>query len=505
MQDAPRYFSSNAGIIGSRDLENRISGGSIQTVGLAEAIITGRAPDGGLFMPTHFPLIDFDTIKGMNDMPYRSVFVEVMDGFFKEVLSKKTLERIAAEAYKFEPLIEPITNRDIIARLDEGPTAAFKDYAAQVFFGVVEALMKEEPKSEIEFRQRLKDIKLLTYIVATSGDTGGAMGVACHKMPNMWMAVLHSSFIPEHVRELQAKQMDTLGDNVYAIRLKTDFDGNASLSSQLEQDPDLRYMNMASANSVNIGRLLPQIAYYFHVYSRITKNGEEVYVSVPSGNFGNAVAGLFARRMGLPIKLVIAVNENDVFARFYNSGVYAPSAKTKSSPSNSMNVNWPSNMRRLFQLYDGQLIEGRDPDNPERRITTHLHLPNLKRMREEIAAYAIIDQETHEIVQRFYEEWHMIGSTHSTIEPHGAVAWAAAQRFRRQTGFNGTIVTLETAHPGKFPESLERMGIKPDLPDCLARLADKPHGRFYTRENEYKAVKSLLIQLYQQELARQGK
>ncbi len=499
-----KYFSSNEAIFGS-DLEKRIA--DIKTVGLAEAIITGQAPDGGLFMPTHFPSINEEGIKRMKNMPYGNVFVEVMSPFFEGVLARKTLEKIAKEAYTFKPFIEKIYKSDYIARLDEGPTAAFKDYAAQVLFKIVEALIREEPKkentkSEIVFRQQLKDIKLLTYIVATSGDTGSAMGVACHNIPNMWMAILHSAFIPQHVSELQAKQMDNLEGNIYAIRVKTDFDGCAALASALQKDNNLKYMNMGSANSVNIGRLLPQIAYYFYIYSRAAEKGEEIYVSVPSGNFGNAVAGLFAKRMGLPIKLIIAVNENDVFERFYRTGKYEPAKKTHPSPSNSMNVNWPSNMRRLFQLYNGQLAEEGGTENSGRRVIKRIIQPNLEEMRKDMVAYSISDKETHKIVEDFYGEGHMIENLHSTIEPHGAVAWGAAQRFRREGRYNGKIITLETAHPGKFPESLEKISIEPELPKCLASIVNMPQGRHYLLDNDYEQVKSLLIKLYLQELAR---
>lgn len=485
------YFSTNQAVFGSPDLEQRISDRSLHTVGFAEAIITGQAPDGGLFMPTKFPLIDLKTIGRMKEMPYSQIFVETMKHFFDGVLSKETLERIAKEAYTFEPFIEQISKSDYIARLDEGPTAAFKDYAAQVLFRTIEALMKEEPKTEIEFRRRLRDIKLLTFIVATSGDTGSAMGEACLNREKMWMAILHSAYIPEHVSEQQAKQMDTLGNNVHVIRVKTDFDGCASIATKLQLDPELEYMHRNSANSVNIGRLVPQIAYYFFAYSRIAKNGEEVVFSVPSGNFGNAVAGLYAARMGLPIKLVIAVNENDVFHRFYRTGKYEPSGNSHPSPSNAMNVDNPSNVRRLFQLYGGQLI-GKEAKK----------LPDMQRLREEIAAYRVSDAETDEIIERFYKESHMIGQLHSTLEPHGAVAWGGAKKFREERGYDGKIIAFETAHPGKFPERLKTMGIEPELPECLAKLAGKPHGRFHLMDNDYGKVKELVKKLYEQERRR---
>jgi len=316
------------------------------------------------------------------------------------------------------------------------------------------------------------------------------MGHACLDRENMWMAILHSAHIPQEVTELQAKQMSNLGKNIHPIWIKTDFDGCQQLAQDLQSDPDLKYMNITSANSIDIGRLIPQIAYYFFSYAKVAQEpGEMVYFSVPSGNFGNAVAGLFAIRMGLPAKLIIGVNENDVFERFYRDGIYAPAHETHSSPSNSMNVNWPSNMRRLVQLYGGQLVEGRDPDDPDRKIVEKWIGPNLAAMRAEIVgAFSISDEETHQEIRDFYGEGRMIGDIHSTIEPHGAVAWGATQRYRQSTGHNGKIITFETAHPGKFPENLPE-GVEIQLSDSLQRLAHVGHGPYIQLGNNYHALK----------------
>ncbi len=496
-----RYFNTNEAIFGSDGLEEKIVMNKVKSVGLAEAIIIGQAPDGGLFMPTHFPQISLDEINGMKDMTYSRIFTTVMKGFFKGVLSDKTLERIAEEAYTFEPYLEHISKDDIIARLDEGPTAAFKDYAAQVLFRVVEALIKEKPENEVEFRQKLKDIDLLTYIVATSGDTGGAMGKAIHGRSGVWMPILHSADVPGEISELQAKQMDTLGENVYVLRIKTDFDGCQSIAQDLQKDPELEYMNPTSANSINIGRLIPQVAYYFHIYSKVADSGEEVYFSVPSGNFGDAVAGFFAKKMGLPIKLIIGVNENDVFERFYRTGIYAPAEKTVQCSSNAMNVTWPSNIRRFVQLYGGQIIDGEDPHTKEKVIQKFI-LPNLKQIRKDAKAYSITNKEVDTIIKEFYDKGYEIDGLHSTLEPHGAVGWGATQKFRKENGYDVKVVTLETAHSAKFPERLRKFGIEPELPKCLSELIDKSHGDFIELENDYNAVKKAIVALYQKELKR---
>ena len=497
-------------------------------------------------MPTHIPQINPEAILRMKDMSYAQVFAETMQPFFEGTLPRETLENIAEEAYPekdeksaFRPFIEKISEIDYIGRLDEGPTFAFKDYAAQVLFRIIEALMKQDSgeveslgrefqkkyenaknlgslglayakampaniNRDMDFRKHLSDIDLMAFIVATSGDTGGAMGHAVLNRERMWMAILHSAFIGKEISELQAKQMDTLEGNTYAIWTKTDFDGNQKIVQDLLKDSELKYMNMNSANSINIGRLIPQIAYYFYIYSRVAEHaGEEIMFSVPCGNLGNIVAGLFAIKMGLPIKLLMGVNENDVAKRFYRTGDYAPAEKTVTTFSNAMDVNWPSNMRRLFQLYGGQLIEGKDPDDPERKIITQSILPNLHLMRQDIVgAYRVSNEETLNGIKEFWEKNYMIGSLHSTSEPHTEVGRQAAQRFRQQTGYNGKIITIGTAHPAKFPESLLDLGIKPIPPTALYRLHNRPHGKHFEVENDYNAVKSLVMQFHQQELAK---
>ncbi|MBI2133841.1 hypothetical protein HYU11_04120 [Candidatus Woesearchaeota archaeon] len=507
---AIRYFNTNEAIFGSSRY--------VKTVGLAEAIIRGQAPDGGLYMPAQFPAISPERIALMGGMRYPQIFVETMKDFFYETLHQETLERIAHEAYDFEPYVEHVSGIDKIVRLDEGPTAAFKDYAAVVFFRIVKAIVEQEQGfkgslisrandrlDDLVYGQSLKDIDLFTYFTATSGDTGSATGMGCVDVPGMMMFIFYSSRIGEHVSDTQARMMDFIGKNVYVIRADTDFDGCDLISKTLQMDPDLAFMHKSTANSVSLGRLLPQVAYYFYAYSRVAENGEEIRVSVPSGNFGDAMAGLFSMKMGLPIKLIVGVNENDVFERFIRTGMYAPSESTKPCHSNSMNVGWPSNVRRVFNLYGGQLVEGKDPETGK-RIVYSMKIPDLKRLRADIAAYAITDDETDGLIWEFYNKRHLIdGRIHSTIEPHGAVAWGAAMKFRQQTGYLGRIICFETAHPGKFPERLRTFGIEPELPECISTVLELPEGRrrFWT-VNNYQEAKDLVVQIYRVERGRQG-
>jgi len=451
-----RYFSTNEAIFGTSDLEKWIADGSIRTVDLAEAITVGQASDGGLFMPTHFPKFNSEDIRQMKNKSYPEIFVDVMKDFFQDVLPESTLDRIAKEAYPqedpnpFRPFIEQISEIDdirvnYIARLDEGPSAAFKDYAAQVLFRIIEELRIQKPLTIMSSGQHIGDADLMTFLTATSGDTGGAMGNAVLKRERMWMAILHSSYIGSQISDLQAKQMDTLNNNVQALWVDTDFDGCQKLVQELLKDDSLKYMNLNSANSINIGRLLPQIAYYFYIHSRVADGpNEEIAFSVPCGNFGNLVAGLFAIEMGLQMKLIVGVNQNDVYSTFYHDGLYKPAKQIHPSPSNSMNINWPSNMRRLFQLDQGRLIEGKDPYNPEYKIVERIDMPNINSMKRKIiGAYRISDIETDKIIWDFYNKKHIIQQAGeeliSTLEPHGAVAWGAAQKAISSFGPSATL------------------------------------------------------------------
>jgi len=494
MPSAPRYFSSNEAIFGTSDLEARIRNNSLHTVGLAEATITGQAPDGGLLMPTYIPKFPLSKIMKMGNMEYWQVFTEVTEPFFDGVLSRKTREKIAQEAYNFEPLIQWVSENTVFTRLDLGPSGAFKDFRGQVFFRIIDAIINDEPLTEIEFRRSLKDVDLFSIINSTSGDTGSAMGKGCLKMPKMWMAILHSAYIPEHVRELQAKQMDILGYNIEVMRILTDYTGCAKLASRLERDPELGYMRMISANSANIGNILPQMVYYFWIYPRISKNGGEIYFSIPSGNFGNATAGLFAKMAGLPIKIIASVNENDVVYRLYKTGKYEPEEGTHPSPSNSMNVKDPSNIRRFVQPFGGQIID-----------SVLKVQPNMEMFRSEIFVERVSDAETKEYLLKHWREGHKIGELHSTIEDHGTVGYGGAEKCRQRTGYNGIIGILETGEPGKFCETLNALGIYPELRPDFAKLVKMPHGNYLILPNDYETVKSAVKYLYNKQLESQRK
>jgi len=250
-------------------------------------------------------------------------------------------------------------------------------------------------------------------------------------------------------------------------------------------DPDLDYLSLSSANSINIGRLVPQIIYYFYSYSRLReKEGDdEVIFSIPSGNFGDMMGGIFAKRMGLPIKkFIISVNKNDEFPKFLNSGKYNKIEPSENCISSAMNVGHPSNLARLVDLYNGEM-------NEKGEI---LKSPNMDEMRKDIFSISVSDKETKETIEETYEKHNVL------IEPHGAVGWKGLTEYLEQneTDADKLCISLETAHPAKFPEQIiDILGLDPELPESLKGLENKKE-HYDKVGNTYPDFKSYLKTKY---------
>ena len=238
--------------------------------------------------------------------------------------------------------------------------------------------------------------------------------------------------------------MTASGDNITTLLVNGKFDDCQSLAKRAFAE----IPSLTSANSINIGRLLPQIVYYFYIYSRIRP---DTFI-VPSGNFGNLVAGVISKKMGLPIKFIAAVNENDEFPKLIETYSYAPLVPSRKCISNAMNIGNPSNLARLIWMYNGVMDE-------KGQITKR---PDFDRMKEEIASASITDEETKEAMKNAYERG-------IVLEPHGAVGFAAMQKLKVKISL-GKIVLLETAHPAKFPEELDALGIPYEIPKSISGL-----------------------------------
>jgi threonine synthase len=354
-------------------------------------------------------------------------------------------------------------------RLDRGPTASFKDFAARFMGRALSRLVRE----------RGQDLLILT---ATSGDTGSAIAHAFHGVEAIRVLVL---FPRTEVSDRQRKQMTTIGGNVTTIAVEGKFDECQALVKQAFADPELKHLNLSSANSINIGRLLPQSVYYYYSASRLADlaGGEKVVFSVPSGNFGDLLGGILAMKSGLPVeRFVVATNENDEVPIFFDTENYAKIVPSRVCLSNAMNVGHPSNLARLVDVYGGWMDE---------QGNVH-EMPDMEAIRRELWSVSIDDNETVDTIARVYRDHGLM------LEPHGAVGWAGLLRYMEKHPEHGghVAISLETAHPAKFPEELEKVtGAEPPLPPSLEGLESRVE-QFGDMEVDYDAFKNHLLKEY---------
>jgi threonine synthase len=433
-------------------------------VSFKDALIKGLAPDGGLYMPEQVPIFTAAEIESLSGLEYHEIAFKVLGKFLADEIEPAILKQITKEAYNFEVPLEQVQGRNYVMRLDRGPTASFKDFAARMMGRLMQHFLKQENKN-------------ILILAATSGDTGSAMASAFYGLDNVKVLVL---FPIEEVSERQRQQMTTLHGNIKVLALDGKFDDCQALVKQAFSDPELDYLNMTSSNSINIGRLLPQMVYYFWAYSQLAgKTGEEIIFSVPSGNFGDLMGGMLAKKMGLPVKkFIVATNANDEFPKLMQTEKYQKIEPSVNCLSSAMNVGHPSNLARLVEIYGGNMDEKGNI----------LQAPDYKAMRADIHAASISDDETKQCISNVY-------NTHKVLlEPHGAVGWQAAEQYRKQGGCSSSdlLVCLETAHPAKFPDSiLEITGIDPELPESLKGL-EKLEERYDRGNIGYANFKSYL-------------
>jgi threonine synthase len=431
MSSMIRYYSTN------RDL-TQIPGFAPfrEIVSFREALLMGQAPDEGLFMPDTIPSLSMGEIMALKGKPYTDAALLVASRFLAGEIGLDKLRWIVEDAYNFDIPLERVLNGKYVMRLDQGPTASFKDFAARMMARLM-SMVRDPDKS-------------LNVLVATSGDTGSAVGEAFKGVPGIDVTILYPR---GEVSGRQKKQLDTIGQNVRAISVDGKFDDCQDLVKQAFADPSLDNLNLTSANSINFGRILPQTIYYVYAYSQLAVPGEEIVFSVPSGNFGNALGCEYARRMGLPVKtLVMPTNENDEFPRFLETGNYEKVSPSRACLSNAMNVGHPSNLARFFDLFGGTV---------DRNGVVHSY-PDLEAMRRHIHTVSITDAETKKTIKRIYETCGVL------LEPHGAVGWRGLEDYLEKRGDFPLCVSLETAHPAKFPKEInELLGIDPELPQSM--------------------------------------
>lgn len=433
-----------------------------------EALLKGLAPDRGLYMPDSLPQFSLEEIKAMSSKTYPEIAFEVLFKYLKDEISANELKAMVEDAYDFEVPLEKGFENKYVMRLDQGPTASFKDFAARMMGRLMQYYLKKQNRR-------------LLILTATSGDTGSAIANAFYGLENINVVVL---FPEKEVTNRQRKQMTTLGRNVQIISLDGKFDDCQALVKEAFSDKDLDYLDLSSANSINIGRLLPQSVYYFYAYSRLIKNTDEkIIFSVPSGNFGDMMGGVLAMNMGLPVKkFIIATNENDEFPVYVKTGAYKIIVPSKNCISSAMNVGHPSNMSRLVSLYGGVMNEKGEILKPA----------DMDRMRENIWAVSINDVKTKQTIIDAWKEHRLL------LEPHGSVGWGGLMEYIKETGNDPdqVYVSLETAHPAKFPEQIvELLGFDPELPASLEGIENKEE-QYDTINTNYPDFKAYLQNNY---------
>jgi threonine synthase len=423
----------------------------ISVVDFETALFSGQAAEGGLYMPQTFPKLSLEKlVPAAGD--YKELATEIACALLEPELDAEDIGKIIEGAYSFSPKLERLDDKTYVLELWHGPTLSFKDFGAQFM-------------AQSMYRLLEKRAKQLTILVATSGDTGSAVAHAYYRVEGIRIVLLYPA---DKVSAIQEKQFTTLGDNITAIKVFGSFDDCQALVKRAFTDPLLREkIQLSSANSINIGRLLPQSFYYtWSLLALYTMGMQKAYVCVPSGNFGNLTAGLFAREMAVPIeKFIAAVNSNDVIPDYLATGHYTPRASL-STLSNAMDVGDPSNWERVRDLFK---------DDPGR-------------IREVIDSISITDRETLRSIQRIHEKYGYI------IDPHTAVGFDAVEKLRCQGRYTDLpVIILSTAHPGKFQDIVEQaLDTQLDLPVSLQKLMRKEVQKIDMRNDYPEFVKILL-------------
>lgn len=398
-------------------------------VSLKEAVFRGLPEDNGLYMPLEIPSLSEDFIQNLEDFSFQEIAFTVAKSFVKNAIPESDLQNIIEKSITFPAPLVSLDEQYHILELFHGPSLAFKDFGARFMAQLMSYFNKAENQE-------------LTILVATSGDTGGAVAAGFYNTPGIRVIILYPS---GKVSFLQEKQLTTLGGNVTALEVDGSFDDCQALVKKAFLDTDLtNKLRLSSANSINIARLIPQSFYYFEGYKQIQDKSIPVIFSVPSGNFGNLTAGLFAKKMGLPAHhFIAATNVNDVVPEYLHTGEFHPRPSVRTL-SNAMDVGNPSNFARMLDLY----------------CSTWNNIKN------DISGYHFTDKQTKTTMREVAQAFDYI------MDPHGAVGYLALKaHLNRSSNMQGVI--LETAHPAKFKDDVEEiLGKAIEIPKKLADLAD---------------------------------
>ncbi len=397
-------------------------------VDFKEATIKGQAPDKGLYFPEEVPLLPHDFITEIESYSRAEIALQVIQPYVGDTIPVKELEPIVKETIDFKFPLVPITDRISALELFHGPTLAFKDVGARFMSRCLAYFVKEQSQK-------------VTVLVATSGDTGGAVANGFYDVDGVNVVILYPSGKVSSIQELQ---LTTLGKNITALEIDGSFDDCQQLVKQAFADSEInKQAFLTSANSINVARWLPQQFYYFFAYKYWADKSCVPVISVPSGNFGNICAGLMAHRSGLPVhRFIAACNANDCVPNYLQTGRFQPKDAI-ATLSNAMDVGNPSNFVRILEIFEQQFHS----------------------LKEVLTGYTVTDEETKEVIKEVYEQHHYL------LDPHGAVGYAALNRYlqdhKDEKGF-----ILETAHPIKFYDVIEPIiQQKIELPHAVKKLS----------------------------------
>ena len=393
---------------------------------LRGAVLRGLAPDGGLYMPAEIARHSPEELEEFRRLPFTEVCFRVVRPFATPDVPEEVLWQVVSEAINFPVNMVSLSPGLHILELFHGPTLAFKDFGARFMARLMGYFVRGETRP-------------LTVLVATSGDTGSAVAHGFLRVPGIRVVILYPS---KRISEAQEKQFTTLGENITALEVAGTFDDCQRLVKQAFSDEELNKRTwLTSANSINIGRLLPQMFYHVAAYRQLPVASVPLIVSVPSGNFGNLTAGIFAKRIGLPVaRYVASTNANDVVPEYLRTGEFHPRA-AQATYSNAMDVGSPNNFPRLLDLCRNR----------------------LEYVQKEIWGHGATDEETLAAMKMLHEKFGYIADPHTAV---GVLGWEA---YKREHPEPAQGLVLATAHPAKFADIvMKAIGTAPPLPDRLA-------------------------------------
>ncbi|MDA8731435.1 threonine synthase [Flavobacteriaceae bacterium] len=392
-----------------------------------KAVQNGIAPDRGLYFPEKITPISEDFINNISDYSNEEIAYEVIKQFIGDEIPTNILKEIIKKTISFD---FPVVNLDEnIGSLElfHGPTMAFKDVGARFMSQCLEYFNQNKTED-------------ITVLVATSGDTGGAVASGFLNAKGVQVVILYPK---GKVSEIQEKQLTTLGNNITALEVDGVFDDCQEMVKSAFLDINIS-RNLTSANSINVARWLPQMFYFFFAYKQVSKQYKDIVFSVPSGNFGNICAGLLAQKLGLPIKhFVASTNINDTVPQYLLNGNYDPKP-SKATISNAMDVGNPSNFIRIQELFDN----------------------NLSSLKKSFSSYSFSDDETKIMMKSIYNKFNYI------LEPHGAIGYLGLKKYGLKTNELG--IFLETAHPVKFLDVVEEtLKVNLEIPPQIKEVMSK--------------------------------